>query len=135
MALTVSHSHEDQDLDLICEFILSAYWSKGRSADRIRRAVAASCVVGIFENGRQIGFARAFSDMALVAYVMDVFIVEDARGRGLGVRIMCELLAHPDLRDVPVWRLTTEDAQGLYQNLGFEVAENGTAMRLDRSAV
>ena len=109
------------DIEMIVDFLSNqSYWAKGRSRERIERSIANSFCFGVFdEAGRQVGFARVVSDCAVFAWLMDVFILEDHRGKGLGKLLMKEIMAHTDLQDVKKWALGTLDAHGLYKQFGF----------------
>ena len=97
-----------------------SYWGRGRPRELVRRAIEGSDrVVGLYHGAAQVGFARAVSDGATVAYIADVYVLAPHRGRGLGVELVRELLdgaSWPEVR----WLLHTADAQGLYAKLGFE---------------
>lgn len=74
-------------------------------------------VIGCYRAGHQVGFARVVSD-GTFAYLADVFVISEFRGRGLGLEIVREAVdrgPHADL----LWLLGTEDAHGLYAKLGF----------------
>jgi GNAT superfamily N-acetyltransferase len=68
---------------------------------------------------RQVGFARVVSDFATFAYVGDVFILDDYRGRGLSKRLMQAMIEHPNLQGLRRWLLATKDAHGLYEQFEF----------------
>ena len=74
---------------------------------------------GLFHEGRQIGFARAVTDRATVAYLADVYVLAPFRGHGLARWMVTALVEHPELAGLRRWMLITEDAQGLYEPLGF----------------
>jgi GNAT superfamily N-acetyltransferase len=108
------------DIDAVYEFLSTeAYWAKGRSRETIERLVReASRVVGLYESGRQIGFARTVSDGASFAYLADVYVLPEHRGRGLGIELVKEAVDHGPYADRR-WLLHTEDAHALYEKLGF----------------
>jgi GNAT superfamily N-acetyltransferase len=87
-------------------------------------ARAHSLPFGLYEGSRQIGVARVLSDFAIFAYLMDVFIHEEYRGRGLGQWLLESVMAHPDLRDVRRWMLATRDAHELYARFGFHPVDD-----------
>ena len=96
-----------------------SYWAQGRSLELVERAIRGSSrVVGVYRGSDQVGFARAVSDGAIVAYLADVYVLPEHRGRGLGLELLREILDSGWGRDVR-WLLHTADAQGLYSKLGF----------------
>jgi len=96
-----------------------SYWGRGRSMELVRRAIRGSeRVVGLYRGAEQVGFERAVSDGATIAYLADVYVLPAVRGRGLGLELVREIVdgaARPDVR----WLLHTADAQRLYAKLGF----------------
>jgi GNAT superfamily N-acetyltransferase len=97
-----------------------SYWAKGRPRATVERLlVEATRVVGLYgRDGRQLGFARAVSDGVAFAYLADVYVHPDVRGRGLGVELVREIVERGPLAGVK-WLLHTEDAHGVYERLGF----------------
>ena len=118
--LTISTDPARLDLDAICDFLSRAYWAKGRPRAAVERSFAHSLPFGIYNGARQIGMARVVSDFTIFAYLMDVFVLEEYRGRGIGKWLMETILNHPDLKDVRRWMLATNDAHGLYAQYGFK---------------
>lgn len=119
--LTISTDPTRLDFDVVCDFLSRAYWAKGRPRDATERAYAHSLVFGLYHGPRQIGVARVLSDHAIFAYLMDVFVHEDYRGRGLGKWLIETILSHPELKNVRRWMLATSDAHELYARYGFQV--------------
>jgi GNAT superfamily N-acetyltransferase len=78
----------------------------------------------MYDQEKQIGFARVVTDYATHAWLCDVFIHEDYRGRGLGKWLMDFVLAHPDLSTIKRWALATSDAHDLYRQFGFNPLQN-----------
>ena len=78
----------------------------------------ASRIVGLYHNGRQVGFARAVSDGVALAYLADVYVLPEHRGRELGVQLVREIVENGPLANVK-WMLHTHDANGLYRRFGF----------------
>ena len=95
------------------------YWAAGIPRDVVERAIAGSIAFGLFERARQVGFARVVTDLATYAYLADVFIVEDCRGRGLGDWLVESILMHPQLQGLRRVALITRDAAPLYARHGF----------------
>jgi GNAT superfamily N-acetyltransferase len=107
------------DLDAVWAFLSTeAYWGRERSRDEVERQVGeASRVIGLYREGRQVGFARVLSD-GRIAYLADVYVLAEHRGRGLGVEVVREAVDDGPQRDLR-WLLHTRDAHGLYSKFGF----------------
>jgi ribosomal protein S18 acetylase RimI-like enzyme len=107
------------DVDAVHAFISTeSYWGLGRAREPVARAVTGSTrVLGLYRDGHQVGFARAISDGVTLAYLADVYVLAQYRGRGLGFELVRELVENSfgEVR----WMLNTADAQGLYAKLGF----------------
>jgi len=112
------------DLDAIHAYLTRSYWSEGISKELVSRAMAGSLCFGLFDGGRQVGFARVVTDRATYAYLCDVYVLEEYQGRGLGTWMMRELMTHPDLQGLRRWALATRDAHGLYEKVGFAAPVN-----------
>ena len=109
------------DVAAVHDFLSNdAYWAEGRPRDVVERLIReAERVVGVYDDGRQVGFARAFTDGVALVYLADVYVLQEYRGRGLGkelVREMVEGGPYAGLR----WMLHTRDAHDLYRKVGFE---------------
>jgi len=112
------------DLDAIHAYLTRSYWSEGISKELVSKAMAGSLCFGLFDAGRQVGFARVVTDRATYAYLCDVYVLEDYQGRGLGTWMMRELMTHPDLQGLRRWGLVTRDAHRLYEKFGFAAPAN-----------
>ncbi|HWW60155.1 MAG TPA: GNAT family N-acetyltransferase, partial [Thermoanaerobaculia bacterium] len=108
------------DVDFIHRWLSEeAYWSRGIPRELVARAIAGSLCFGVFDDGRQIGFARVITDYATFGYLADVFVVESHRGRGVAKQIMAAVMAHPELQGLRRWHLVTRDAHALYAAFGW----------------
>jgi len=119
-------------MGLIHEFLSSSsYWAKGRSRAVVERSIAHSICFGAYRHQRQVGFARVVTDHAVFAYLMDVFVLPDHRGRGVGKALMNAVVGHSDLQGLRLFALRTRDAHGLYAQFGFgPLTEPAYAKRL-----
>lgn len=100
----------------ICD---ESYWGKGRAREVQDRLIdEASRVVGLYDGERQIGFCRAFSDGNSLAYLADVYVLDEYRGRGLGEALVREMVENGPYANVR-WMLHTSDMHPLYRKLGF----------------
>jgi GNAT superfamily N-acetyltransferase len=108
------------DLDVIHNFLSNCYWAKGVPREVVARSIEHALCFGVYDgSGAQVGFARVISDFATVAYVGDVFVLDSHRGQGRGKWLMECITQHPALQGLRRWILTTRDAHGLYQQVGF----------------
>jgi GNAT superfamily N-acetyltransferase len=96
-----------------------AYWSIGVPRTVVDRAIEHSLCFGLYHTSRQLGFARVVTDRATFAYLADVFVLPEARGRGLSKWLIDAILRHPELQGLRRWLLATRDAHGLYAQFGF----------------
>ena len=119
-ALEISTDPDRLDVDLIHAFLQSAYWAEGRSREIVERSIRHSIPFGVYDGARQVAFARVITDRAVFAYLADVFVVPEYRGRGIGKALVARIVAHPDLAGLRVFLLSTRDAHGLYAQFGFE---------------
>jgi GNAT superfamily N-acetyltransferase len=117
--IEVDDDPERIDLDVVHGFLSGSYWARGIPRDVVERSLRGSLVFGLYERGRQVGFARVVTDRATFAYLADVFVLEPHRGRGLSRRLMDAIVAHPGLQGLRRWLLATRDAHGLYARYGF----------------
>ncbi len=107
------------DLDVVHGFLTTSYWAWGITRDRVARSIAGSIPFGLFEGDRQVAFARVISDYSTFAWLADVFVLQEHRGRGLGIWLVETILSHPDLQGLRRWSLATRDAHSLYARFGF----------------
>jgi GNAT superfamily N-acetyltransferase len=122
---TISTDPARLDVTAIHRFLSEeAYWAKGRPREVVERSIEHCLCFGVYEGQRQVGFARVLTDYAVMGYLMDVFILPDYRGHGLGKWLVQCILAHPALLDVKSWMLATRDAHGLYAQYGFHPLGN-----------
>jgi len=129
---TVSTDIRKMDIGLIHYFLTNdSYWAKGISREKLERYMAHSLNFGLFENEKQIGYARVISDFTTIAYLGDVFILPEYRGNGLSKLLLHYIHSHPDLQALRRWILLTADAHGLYQQFGW-TAINEPAKWMER---
>ncbi len=117
--IEISTQKDRLDVDYIHRFISNTYWGKERTPEMTRTCIEHSLNLGVYLGTQQIGYARAVTDYAQFAYIMDVFIDAGHRGKGYSKRLMEYMLNCEELRAVKVWRLATTDAHGLYAQFGF----------------
>ena len=112
------------DVDYVHSFLSQSYWSPGAPISVVKKAMKGSLCFGVYFRNRQIGYARMVTDKATFAYLADVFIDEDHRGKGLAKWLVEMILAHPQLRGLRRILLATKDAHKLYEQCGFTAINN-----------
>lgn len=96
-----------------------SYWARGRPRDVVQDLVdTAARVVGLYSGSVQVGFARVVSDRHVVAYLADVYVLPEHRGRGLGIELVREAVERSPFAPRR-WFLNTSDGHELYAKLGF----------------
>ena len=117
---TISTDKERLDIDRIQEFLSEvSYWAKGRNRQTTEKAVQNSLCFGVYDpDGNQVGFARLVTDYATFAWLCDVFILEQYRGRGLGKWLIETITSLPELADRCIFVLKTQNAHELYRRYG-----------------
>jgi GNAT superfamily N-acetyltransferase len=116
---TVTCDPARMDPAVVAAYLASSYWAGGIPPDTVKKSMQHSLCFALLDGARQIGFARVISDRATVAWLGDVFVLPEYRGRGLGKWLMECVVKHPDLQGLRRWILATQDAHGLYRRLGF----------------
>lgn len=117
---TISTDKSKLDLNLIHKFLTTSYWANGRSFEDVKKSIENSICFGIYDGNKQAGFARIITDYAVIAYLMDVFIIEEYRGKGLSKILLTTILNDEKLSRVKKWLLATRDAHLLYGKFGFK---------------
>ena len=106
-----------------------SYWAFNIPREIVETSIKNSLCFGLYQDGIQIGFARLITDKATFAYLADVFIIEEVRGRGLSKWLMEVIQSHPELQGLRRWMLGTKDAHGLYEQFGWTVMDEDTRKR------
>jgi N-acetylglutamate synthase-like GNAT family acetyltransferase len=124
---TISSDPDLLDREWIHKVISTdTYWGIGRSRERMDQAIDHSLVYGLYDGeGRQLAFARLITDRTTFAWLSDVFVDREARGKGLSKRLIAHIVDEADGMGVRRVLLATGDAQELYQRFGFvEIADD-----------
>ena len=117
----ISSQVKDMDLSVIHGYLSRSYWAKNIPLNTVETAINNSLCFGVFTpSGSQVAFARMITDTATFAYLSDVFVLEEHRGKGISKWLMQEIIEHPNLQGIRRMTLATSDAHGLYQQFGFK---------------
>jgi GNAT superfamily N-acetyltransferase len=107
------------DREAVHAFLTESYWAEGRTRETQDALIdSAARIVGLYVNGEQVGFSRAISDGHVQSYLADVYVLEEHRGRGLGVELVRFSVDEGRLAGTK-WYLHTRDAHDLYRRFGF----------------
>ncbi len=133
----VSSDTSDMDVSVIHEYVSRSYWAKNIPLSTMETAMNNSLCFGVFTDaGDQVAFARMITDTATFAYLADVFVLEEHRGKGISKLIMENIMAHPKLQGLRRMALATSDAHGLYEQFGFKaLASPESFMELHQPSV
>jgi N-acetylglutamate synthase-like GNAT family acetyltransferase len=116
----ISDNSSRLDVPFIHNFLANeSYWAKDIPFAIVEKSIANSLCFGLYHKQQQIGFARLVTDKATFAYLADVFIVPEYRGRGLSCKLIAAIHAHPELETLRRWMLATRDAHELYKKFGW----------------
>lgn len=117
---TISTDTRRLDIEVIHNFLTnSSYWRPGVPRELVIKSIQNSFSFGLYDGGRQIGFAGVITDFTHFAYLQDVFVLEAYRGEGLGRWLISCILNCPALQSVGRILLATNDAHKFYQEFGF----------------
>ena len=123
-------------LKAIHAYLSRSYWSENIPIDRVEKAIQNSLCFGLFHQKDQIGFARLITDYTSFAYLADVYVLEEFRGKGLSKWLMTCIKKQPNLQNLRRWMLATKDAHSLYEKFGFTSLKNpNTFMELHQADV
>jgi GNAT superfamily N-acetyltransferase len=121
------------DMERVVAWLAESYWAGTQPEAAVRRSWdAAGVTLGLYHGEAMVGCARAVTDFTRFAYLSDVYVEPEHRGRGLGRWLVETIIGHPQIGPVR-WVLHTKDAHGLYEQLGFEAADE-TVMQRPRPA-
>jgi GNAT superfamily N-acetyltransferase len=125
----ISTDESRLDIEVIWGFLRTAYWSAGVEHEVVERSIAGSTAFGVYApDGSQAGFARLVTDGATFAWLADLFVLDEHRGRGLGVRLAKAATDEADRLGLRQTLLATADAHSMYERFGFEATPPGRYM-------
>jgi GNAT superfamily N-acetyltransferase len=111
------------DAGAVYDYLSRSYWASARPRHLVELSLRHSLNFGLYYTGEQgagqVGLARLITDYATMAYLCDVYILEEHRGRGLGKWLIETMINDPALKHINRIMLATRDAHGLYAQFGF----------------
>ncbi len=122
MKLTISDQREDIDVDYVYTFLKTqTAWQAGIGQKTFMRLIENSLCFSAYEEDRQVGFVRTTTDYATFAWIDDLFVDPEYRGRGIGRELALTLTKHPSLSSVAIWVLSSNNqySRQIFEQLGF----------------
>lgn len=117
---TITTDKSKMDIVAIHDFLSKhSGWSDNIPFEKVKTSIDNSLNFGLFHNDKQIGFARVISDFSTIAYLGDIYILDNYRGQGLSKRLMDCVMTFPNLQGLRRWILLTSTADWLYEKYGF----------------
>jgi GNAT superfamily N-acetyltransferase len=111
-------------------YLSRSYWSPGIPLATVEKAIANSLCVAVVHSGKQVAMARLLTDYATHAYLADVYVLEEHRGKGLSKAMLAHLQGRPDLQGLRRWILFTRDAHALYEQFGWRGTQHPERLML-----
>lgn len=133
----ISTDKSKLDIDAIHDFLSTkAYWCLNIPKEKVEMSIENSFCFGLYECNKQIGLARIITDFSTIAYLGDVYILEEYRGKGLSKWLMETIMDFPELQGLRRWILLTGDAHELYRKYGWtDLADSRKWMELHNKKV
>ncbi|MGB5781881.1 MAG: GNAT family N-acetyltransferase [Eudoraea sp.] len=127
----ISTDIREMDVDLVHEYLSKqSYWAKGRGKEEVIKSMENSICFAVFNGNAQIGFARLVTDYVVFAWLMDVFVIDEFKNKGVGRFLMDYIMNLPEIKEVNGFGLRTKDAHGFYMKYGFhQISEPETWMQ------
>lgn len=119
--------------DLVCLYKEAGWWddswgSHPEFLDSI--AQDSSVFVGAFLKKELIGMGRALSDLSSDAYIQDVTVKKEFRGKGIGKKIIKTLIKQLKKNGVDWIGLVAQPGtSSFYKSLGFEVLKEHVPLK------
>lgn len=116
---TMSTDPAKLDAGKVRAFLATSHWAEGIPLETVGKALQNSLCFGLYRQGEQVGLARVVTDYATFAYLCDVYVLKEHRGKGLGQWLVECVMTHPELQNLRRFTLATKDAHGVYARFGF----------------
>ncbi|WP_211474346.1 GNAT family N-acetyltransferase [Collimonas humicola] len=118
--LRITTEAAELDVPLIHRFLSEeSAWARGIPLSMVEESIRHSLNFGLFADSGQVAYARVVTDYSTFAYLVDVFVLAEHRGKGYSAELMAAIMAHPRLQGLRRFMLATSTAHGLYAKFGF----------------
>jgi predicted GNAT family N-acyltransferase len=108
------------------------WWTKGRQyEDVVQMLDGSDLTIGCCtHDGELIGFARVLTDFTFKAFIFDVIVRDDYRGKKLGQEIIDRIIAMAPLKKVTSFELYCPDRlTPFYEKLGFKKSSSNLLIK------
>lgn len=118
----ITTNKTEMDISMIHEYLSQqSYWAKDRSRSLVEMSIENSLCFGVFDaDSKQIAFGRVATDYVVFAWLMDVFVIDSYKGKGIGKLLIDAIVNHQSLSQVNGIGLRTNDAHEFYERFGFD---------------
>jgi N-acetylglutamate synthase-like GNAT family acetyltransferase len=116
----ISTDKKKIDVAAVHAYLSRSYWAEEIPLKIVTKAIENSLCFAVYKEKKLIGFARVISDYSTFAYLADVYVLEEERGKGLSKWLMECILKHKQLQGLRNFCLLTRDAHSLYAQYGFK---------------
>jgi GNAT superfamily N-acetyltransferase len=110
---------EKLDIPAVHAYLTRSTWAPGIDEQTVLAGAENSLNFGLFDGGKQIGYARFITDYATFAYLCDVYVLEDYQGKNLGAWLIECVQSHPVTAKLRRMALFTSTAPWLYEKFGY----------------
>jgi len=128
----VIESVGDERLHQLMELYRHEWWTNNRTIEHTQAILKGSdVVIGICDEAddRLVAFARVLTDRIARAFIFDVIVAADRRGRGLGRRVVDQVLEHPAVKSVELVELYCRpELVPFYERMGFSSPDSGVVL-------
>ena len=114
------------NINKIWILLTECFWSKNIPIEYVDRFIKFSLCFGVYQysDNQLIGFGRVISDYTTYAYICDIIVDSDHRGKGVASTLIRTIMSHDDLQGLKTWSLrTTEEARSIYLKNEFKLAD------------
>lgn len=132
--ITISCDKSLLDFEQIHNEIKNSYWGGYRTEELTKETIENSICFGVYDDKKQIGFARVLTDQVVLAHIMDVMIFDGYKGKGIGKILVEHILEDVRIKDVLSITLKTKDAHQFYGRYGFKkIGQSDLWMAIDNA--
>jgi GNAT superfamily N-acetyltransferase len=127
--LRITTEPAELDIPLIHRFLSEeSAWARGIPLATVEKSIRHSLNFGLFAGAAQVAYARVITDYSTFAYLVDVFVLAEHRGKGYSAELMAAVMEHPNLQGLRRFMLSTSTAHGLYAKFGFAAPSRPQAL-------